>query len=270
MGGYGALTRTQPCVFAATFNQRGTNAPAVETKSRVQLHETAPEPSTGRRTSWMFRLFEYLIRSVAHDLRLWRSHFERLLSHRRLGHPRLAALPDEELPEGWNVLCDPATGHCYYVSPTGEATWTPPKQPSALESSLWVCDDEECTALPMPSEPAGVSSSAMPAGRWNARTTAAVHKRTSELMRKAEAAIDASRIGRRWESYCAFPQQVVSVTPREYVEKQRQVVWKGHCVFPEHVVVGCGEHNETIEGLEEAESEEQQDQEEERSVIIEA
>ena len=231
------LLGRSPIVDAgATAQQR--SSPTVRQARQPVLQLThASEPRSSMRP-WLVRLLDYVVKTVATDLCLWRAHFYRALNiHRRAAPRQPAALPDVVLPEGWHVLCDPATGSCYYVNPEGEATWTPPAQPSALAPTMWICDDEECTVLPE-SAPASSSSVSLPAGPWNARTTAAVQQRASSLMRKADAAIEASRIGRRWESYCAFPKHVVSATAHDYVARQRQVVWKGHCVFPEHVVVG--------------------------------
>merc|ERR1719478_2112567 len=77
---------------------------------------------------------------------------------------------------------------------------------SALRPEQWECNDVECVADRHSRHPPSAANSEHMV-RWRKYTTINTH--TTDLTRRADAAIERLYRRQKWESYCAFPKAVV-------------------------------------------------------------
>lgn len=90
---------------------------------------------------------------------------------------------------------------------------------SALRPEQWECNDVECVAdRHSRHPPSAVNSEHMV--RWRKYTTINTH--TTDLTRRADAAIERLYRRQKWESYCAFPKAVVCGHSAENTNREQR------------------------------------------------
>ena len=160
--------------------------------------------------SLLLKAIPKLLMLMRNDLGRWQAHFEarllrstpfeRVMRYERQPITFTETIPQEALPPGWLVYCEPSSRRCYYVSPEGEASWTPP-----AELASWTPPRSSEGASGLGST--GVPEVALSEEHMNKWTRYCSMSRAPELKRRADVAILKSERKVKWKEYCAFPQQ---------------------------------------------------------------